>query len=679
MAWNDAPPTAEDLKTPSWDSTPPTKEELQGPGILKSIRDTVAGGIQSVGDKYERYITAPTRAALIEDAKNGASGHPISAFIGQLGEDPSKASGRDLLSAFGVDNKNKAISDEKLSEIQGQYDQLKSIYGPNSPDLKLFEETHLKPAIAMNQQTKAQGYAPIAEAVADPLLVLPAGEIAKGALGAIRKGASLAYDATGGLIKGIAGATDAVTGTGLASKAVGGAGRMVDSVGSVAEAANSALKKVFTPAQAKDFPEMAAIAQKNGIDASLLPESVEFGKGSFLDSASRARREGPLGEEYLQKFTDGQRQVQTALDNKVTQIGGGAPLSTPAAGVELRKSFDKAVQNFWDSIEITHDNIVSQYAPGLHVDSEEMGKLNSVLNGVEKFAKGTKIRTLEKAQAQELLDAVDAVRSGNGSYKQMVETMRSVGNAAFDASSHPGVLPADTQKLRKMYFAMDDALINTVEKHVNPDFAAELRANNGAIHDMFEKKNQIGNILADKNIAPEDAFKRVVLNGDTDQLATLIKTVPPEDIQKLKGAFIESLIKREPDGSFNMSSLYNAMRNKQNQIKILFKPDEIEELGELLKLGDRFGKAVLSTSGTGASGVFHHITSSLKSGVANDTLIESLKDKARSPTIPISPGESQRSPLFFPAKGAQILGSPSGLRGPSSNDGPMQRRMQLSK
>lgn len=624
-------------------------KEKEGPSLITRVGQAAADAAHYVGEKYERYVTGPTRAALMEEAKNGLAGKPLTAFASQFGNDPWTApTGQDIAAQLGAST---------------------------TPQPSYGGKSGRTPVDASNAQITGS----LIDIGADPLIVAPVGDIVKGGAKLFGKTAGMVMDAAGKVTQGVAAGADAVTGTQLATKAVGWVGRMIDSTGSVAEAANQALKKVFTPKIASDFNEMSQIAVKNGIDPTLLPESIEFGKGSFLDSASRARREGPLGEEYLQKFEDGKRAVQSALDNKVDQIGGGAPLSTPAAGVSLRQSFDGAVRDFWNSIEMKHDDIYTKWAPGLHIDGDEMGKLNSVVNGVEKFAKGTKLRTLEKSQAQELLNAVDAIRSGNGSYKQMVETMRSIGNAAFETAPPNGVIPSDIEKFRKLYFAMDDALINTVEKHVSPDFAAELKMNNQAMSQMFEKKNQIGYILSDKNIAPEDAFKRVILNGDTDQLATVVKMLPPEDVQKLKGAFIESLVKRDPDGSFNMSSLYNAMRNKQNQIKMLFNPDEIQEIGELLQLGDKFGKAVLSSSGTGASGVFHHISSSLKSSVANDTLIEGLKSKARKPVTQGIVDQSGRSPLFYPSKGAQLLAAPGGARNPSSNDNAMQRRMNNSK
>lgn len=661
MAWDDAPPTEAELKSskPAWDSAPPSAEELKDSS--GSILSTIGKGLEWVGEKYDRYVTAPTRAAIMEEMNQGFQGKPISAFARQFGEDPSKApSGTQIAEKMGISNDPRLLSsletggspEEAMFQAAFEGAKGKPIEGEMTMPSGPLDPSQLTPANAAGAGISA---------FADPLLVAPVGKIAKGGAKLIGKGISGTTELAGKALDTVAGTTDLITGTEAAGKAYRGAGRMIDSAANVGEAANLALKKVFSPKIAEDFGELAKIAEKNGIDPALLPESVEFGPGSFIERAARARREGPIGEKYLEQFNQAYDQVQGALEKRIGQISGtAAPVSAPEAGLVLRKGFDEAIKDFWNSIELTHDSVVSKYAPGLYVDRGELQKVNSVINGIEKFAKGRLQRGITaeaRSQAQELLNAVEAFRAGNGSYKQTVEALRDIGEAAFGTTNYPGKIPSDTKKLRDLYFSIDEALINTVEKHVSPEMAAELKANNQAISRLFEQQNQVGYVLADKALAPEAAFKKLIMNGDTDQLATLQKMLTPETMQKMKGAFIESLIKREPDGSFSLKTLFNAMRNKQTQMSMLFSPKEITEIGELLRLGERLGNPVMSTSGTGASNVFHHILDSLKSGVANDTMIENLKAKARAtPALP-PPPESSRAPLWYLAKGAQAIES----------------------
>jgi hypothetical protein len=69
---------------------------------------------------------------------------------------------------------------------------------------------------------------------------------------------------------------------------------------------------------------------------------------------------------------------------------------------------------------------------------------------------------------------------------------------------------------------------------------------------------------------------------------------------------------------------------KSGKLKMLLNADEMKELDDILKLGDRAGIGVLSTSGTGGSMKFKDIVGTFKEKLANDALIENMEKSARS-------------------------------------------------
>jgi hypothetical protein len=608
-------------------------------GALYNTGKAVMDGIGWLGNQYERYVTAPTRAAI-------SGSHPITDFAHQFGDDPAKApTGEDIAKKLG-------ITSTPVADLEGDL--------PNYPDIGF--EMPINPNLFKNI-TKSQAAGAVVNAAADPLVYAPLGTIARGAGSAVKGAAGTALDATGKALSLGAEAIDGATGTGLAGGLVNRGGKTLDFLANSAKSGNDALGKIFNPKQAADYPELLEIAKRNGVDVSNLPESVEFGRGTFLDSASRARREGVIGEPYMERFKEGQHQLQGAVDKQVARMGGGtAPLAEREAGADLRQGFQKGVDKVWKDIDLTYDS-VQKYAPGLQIDRNAMAAVDSKLGGLERKAQALVDRGIDsadQAQGKYLLNAIQQFRNGNGSFKQGVEALRSIGRKAF-GSQIDGQIPHDVNAMRDLYFTLEPALNKTIEKHVNPDFAREITANNSKIHQLYQDESQVGHILGNKDVAPEVAFQRAIMNGDSDQIAVLKRLLPPEVFNRQRAAFVNNLVKREADGSMSLPNLFSALRNKRGQLEYLFQdaPEQMKELQDILRLADRFGKPVLSTSGTGASNVFHHIKDSFKSGVANDVLIESLKDKARAIPTTAAPSEA-RSPIFMLGKAGQVTGGQGG-------------------
>jgi hypothetical protein len=125
-------------------------------------------------------------------------------------------------------------------------------------------------------------------------------------------------------------------------------------------------------------------------------------------------------------------------------------------------------------------------------------------------------------------------------------------------------------------------------------------------------------------------------------------------------------MRAHPEGEFPFRSLYNALNQKQNKsiTSILFEPSELENFNKLVKLGDKFGNAVMSTSGTGASNALRESVKQIGNNIADDAIGREMKTKARA--IGFDVNEPLRNAANGPLKPPTMGFAPQGL-------GPMEK------
>lgn len=367
--------------------------------------------------------------------------------------------------------------------------------------------------------------------------------------------------------------------------------------------AKNRIKSFWNPEVDPKYSEFLDIAKKNNIDPNLLPEAVKFGPDSSASRAARSFAEGRFGEESLKRFNKGLDQVREAYNGKINNYSKGVPVDEITAGKILRDSYDEGVSKFFDQMDITHNQLMD-LAPGLQITPEAQDKISQSLNGIEKFAKGRLERGVtntQKQQGQQLLNAVEAIRAGNGSYKQTVEALRDIGEAAYQTKNSMSDIPVDVEKMRKIYNDLNEGLVSSVRSQLGDDIANSLVKNNEMMSDFFGDRSLVSKVLGDKSVSPENAFKSLLLSGDSQKIEALKKVITPERWNYLKGAVLENISKRDPEGNFTFKQLYNSMRNKRSALSSIFDPQELSENAGLVRLGDRFGSPYLSSSGTGAS------------------------------------------------------------------------------
>lgn len=585
------------------ETAPPQSIGQKGIDTLTSIGHGVskaAGWLGSVTDRFTG--AASSRAAIGELQKGNSPVRASRAFMEQFGKPAETApTGKEIAAQAG------------FSTAESIRLPFKNVVG---------ESIKASPA----------GIAGLGvDILADPTNVVPG----KGALKALGVGGEV----VGQGIRMGAKATDAVTGTRIA-------GGITELAAKKAEATRLALKSIFSPKQAPDFAQMVEIAKKNGINPAILPESVEFGPTSTVTRVARVKAEGPLGQKALEDFQKGQDAVRGAIQKKVSEYGGGVTMSPQVAGGRIREAVDEAVEATLKSMDVTYNSIAKKY-PGLQIAEAEQKHLLDILVDVDKFATerlSQRITGSQASQAKDLKNTVNAVINAGGSYEGTLAVMRNIGDAAFKNKSVMDLNPPDVARLRSLYGNLSESLIRTVEKVEGAKVGESLRANNKVMAEFFGDKSALDKIINNRNLADEGVFRELVANGDSRQLAALREILQPEDIGALKAAFVDDLIRKDFDGQFSFARLENALKSPRGQTVLsnFFEPAEVKDLVDLVRLGDRFGSPVMSTSGTGASQAIRGITTSIGDSLIDDAYLDRMKESARSEGIRI-PRENSRS------------------------------------
>lgn len=589
--------------------------QVEEPGILKTIGKKALDTVIAVGNTVDSYTGAPVRSA-IGAIQNDQS--PLQAYVKQFGKDP------------GLAPTGKQIAEKAGFSAEDKYKIPFSYISPGLPDVEF------SPAGAVGLAV---------DIGADPTNVIPVGAAAK--MGA-RLGVKGGIEAARLGAKGTALGIDVITGAKAGAKTLEYAGEKADQVRKVIE-------NYFKPTRADDFEKLFAIAQKNGIDTSKLPEAVEFGKDSLITRLSRARAEGPLGEKFLKDFTESLDQVDNATNKAIESIGSGIVPNREQAGKILRDGYDEAVGNLFKENQVRYSQIVKQH-PQLKVSPEAMTdvykKLNDVTNFAERRLKGG-VTAVQEEQAKRLLRTVDSIRNSDGSFENLYNAMSDIGEAAYKPQNTMAAIPADVDKMRDIYNTLSSTLIGTVQKQVGPKVAEDLVKSNQAISGFMKATEPFAKKLGDASLANETIFDSLIKRGDSRQLQSLQAIIPPDKFQQVKAAYLDSLLPRNAEGGVQYRTWSNIMNKEKERMAQLLNPEEAESLTELATLGTRFGTPILSTSGTGASNRLRNLPTAIADAVLDDTAIDKMKMSARGQlfNVPTKNVKGFTAPITDPTRG----------------------------
>lgn len=670
MSWRDRAkplgPGSESKVIPSGGNIPRQNYQYQPGPIMETVGN--------IGKAIDTYTGAPARKALGETISSlqdqpGQLGPALErgakGLIGQFGASPESApTGKEIASQLGA-------SERPFEEI--------------APGL--FPEQQIpglpKKGGFLGSVSPAGAAGLGLDVLADPTNIVPGAVMLRG----VGKGAGILGKAAIGVGRGAAKGVDIATGTQLASKSGKAIGTGAEIAGGAYKAGKEIVSSLFNPTRAVDYPEKVKIAKKHGIDPSLLSESIEFGPNSTIATGERILRESPGAEKSFEKYNKGYAAIEDATDRSVSKLSGGmAPIDPVEAGKVAESAVVRSQEELLGKMDITYDS-VRQYAPGLFLERQSAEKLEKSLKGLAKDAVGMLKRgdSSQKSAAREILNEIQTIRGTKGNYKQLNEKRSLIGRALTDKPVL-GQVPRDQKILRKMYGEISDALINTIDIHVNPDFAKELKSNNKAMSDYFKNREAIASVIESKP-APEKLFSQVL--GDTKKIESLKQTVSPEAFQAIRGSFLDSLVKTSADGRIQFPSTIQSMSRNQAKLSALFSPEELSEISEVLQLGRAYGPAIESTSKSSTWAKFMDIPKGLIRGEAGKKFLEAQKFKARG--LPISleskglikgaPGEAEELVKELPSRSVGLIDRARKAKIPSlfGDRGPIESRLKAAQ
>jgi hypothetical protein len=620
---------------------------------------TSQGVIEQVGSVYDRYSgSAAARKAVGDFIDTGSLAQAGSGFINQYGADPAIApTGKELAEKMGLSAQNQTIPRNPMAVA----DEARAFKRPG----ETIEQSQARASQPSEVASPAAMVGFGLDVALDPINALPFVPVAKAGgkvSAALRGSAAAAKDAAKA-------ADNFATGGKLVRVAdvAGGTGKFALES---AKQARIRLSKLFKPDVAPDFDELKSIAEANGVDTSYLPESIEFGENSTISRFARSKAEGPLGGDALQKFEKFGQDVSKAAENKVLTLAKTSRIpGKQEAGRILREGYDEGVDNFFKQMDVTYNSAVKM-APGMRFDVKSSKIVGGKLDAMEKWALGrlgsTKhlentintaknrskelnsalkefveiegstnkaITKTQQSQAQEVLRAVklakNALNKSGGDLEQVVSAMRDIGEVAFKSKNSLAEIPSDVRKFQEMYFTLQKGVTESIRTHLGDDIADALVKNNSEMSKHFTERGVLTKAIGNKNLADENVFESLVMRGDSKQLQALQKIIPEQKFNEVRAAFLDNLMVRNADGTVLFASTRKKLNGMKDKLKNVFSEDELLDLDDVLRLGDRAGVGVLSTSGTGGSIGFKNIKETLESTIANDTLMESMKKGAR--------------------------------------------------
>jgi hypothetical protein len=433
-----------------------------------------------------------------------------------------------------------------------------------------------------------------------------------------------------------------------------------------------AIKKNFSLKPAPDSAELLNIADTYGIEREVLPEAVEFGKGSAVSRASRAIAEGPLGEKRLENFAKAQSQITSAIDDQISGLTPKRLTSAQEAGQYLVDSINDASKTFFGNLDETYKSLAAQN-PELRLSNTAKSNINKELDTIRSFAIKRSEMGIgsQKQEARSLLQAVNALKKATsvtkeqelkaditlkkigmdktlntnqkmrkmikvlaelddtGKIEDVVDALRNIGEEAFKKGPVQNRLPIDRPRLQELYHKIQKEVVGTFREEYGDDAADSLLRNNKMISDFLGQNSVISKAISSDTMAPETIFKSLVSSGDTKKIEALKALLPPEKLQALKASFLDAVVKKNSDGNVMFKATANNLQRKKELINSLFNTDELRGINDLLRLGDRMGEPVLSSSGTGASNAFNDFFRRIGRAATSEAKIELMKKRGR--------------------------------------------------
>lgn len=573
----------------------------------RSLLDKGLNVLMAVGDTYDRFISGPPRQFVSELTKEGGKPFEEAAnvFLGNRKAEPFETAVRRV-----------GITDEgPKATLQKRIKEFDETVGPKT----LLEEQSQSIRKGVEKVTPSVpgliGF--LGDMFIDVPVVGPAVKLAGRAVKGTAKGGGkvvLAASELGERI--ISPKTNVIETT-------------VDIVKGSSEKIGQKSKEILNPKLASDYAERLRIAQKNGIDPAIFPETFEFDKNSTIGRLAKNAAQGG-DQARMDKFLKSTEVIDDKIQSKIQNMYGVTEIDARTAGEAIEAGIDNKFKETMGKLGQTYSSIADQI-PDVRFQPYSVGQIRSFIKqlkpqlaaqarfGVSSGAKG--------AQAKELLEIFSKIENSNFTFRELGAVLGNVGEVAFSGGGKSALLvPADQKKMMALYKTISEEFIRSTGTRIGKELADDLVLSNKLMSDYLKQVSPLKDVLKRAD-DPAKVYNSLVKNGNPDQLTSLMAVLSKEDFAKIKANFIkEALTQSGKTDQILYPTVINNLRKNRNTKLIL--GDDLTEFTELLELGREIDSPIIG-AGSGASIQLGNIKNAVKDIVVNEAVIEAMKSAAR--------------------------------------------------
>lgn len=334
-----------------------------------------------------------------------------------------------------------------------------------------------------------------------------------------------------------------------------------------------------------------------------MPNVLKFGKNSqeAFSDMRKAKLITPEGKRILDNYSNFKTGLDRYTEDLITdKIGGGFTGTAIEAGEHAQESFLRGLDQYKSKADMNYSKFAEQYPTAEAMDDDLKKKLMTQRNELMR-----KIEYIDSKGNKKILEKDPAIRK---EYEYMVEmiddiiddpTISTTDNIRRYLGSTTDwemntKAPALKAIKKNMYRTLGDAELRAA-KRINPQLANQLQESNKimaqALNDLEYMRSFVNEKSGDK------AFNKALSNKKAIDI--LKRYVPDEDMKPIKAAYLNSNVSTYGDN--DMGIRYEGTRANLNKNKFkssLFNDDELNELREVVGVGDELGKPWFMSEGS---------------------------------------------------------------------------------
>jgi hypothetical protein len=529
--------------------------------------------------------------------------------------------------------------------------------------------------------TPIQGMSPaeigaLGVAMADPLTVLPTKTVGKGistGLGTIASVArplvkEAAIGATKALGKGIE-ETGAIVGSALGIEPAVGEERFLPKTQRALsrfrqglEEAGEQIKRNLNPGLQGTVRKSLETAKKIGFPVELVNSTVLFGGDEFVSALEKFAGQSRITP-GLENHRKAQQMLSVALDQTLAAARSAGKLnispylsSDDALGRAVTETMERAFKEKMGAFPVRYSTVINsipkenQFIPKDKAD-EMIGWINSKITQLADLRRfgGTTTEDAYAASMIELDKLKTALQQENPSIRNLTDRIVAFQGGAYKTPQGLRI-PPDEATMREMEGFLRNNLYDVVERQGSADLSQELFETNQELSRFLKDYNALKDKLGGKTGLDvyREIFNLKQFQSGPESLLEKFKIIGGEEADDIVNAgawdYIQGKLKEDysqrvaPDVLNNIAatktylfpSSYSSFQKNSDEFLLMMKnglirPEDLQDVQDILAFGNEFGYPILNPSGTAVAQAIQQDARAMVFPLLNESLDSSKK------------------------------------------------------